>query len=571
LAFAVNAQSLPSETDRLVSTGRLWVTVKYFHPYLAYRDLDWDQALVDALPKIRAANTNEEYQAAVRSMMRGLEDGVSAAGSSGQRVWIHHGLPPETDEAASPFYSAFLYKPGNAPDEVSVPMGGFSVNVRLSEPAAGAGIPAPRSPRVYGDAYPSTELRILAAYKIWGVFHYFFAYRDLMDEDWDALLPQFLPRLIAAKDAPEYNLAIAEWLTHTADSQAVMEGETISQYFGEAPVGLRLRVIEKQAVITDVLDPEAVQAGVKTGDVVKTVDGETLVDRFKRLAQFVSASTLQRLRADVTKRVLNGPEGSSALLTLEDHAGNRKELTLKRSMRFADLVGAEEPGEAVKLLRGGVGYADLRRLKRNEVDAMFEKFRSAPASVFDMRGVPADDSIAAIAPRLTKEPDVPAAIVTGPIAVAPDLQHGSVASPSSSYFFLETIGNSELWKYQGKTVMLVDERTIGAGEQAGLILEAANKTEFIGSPTAGANSMLTNFAVPGGIVIWFSGQDIRHANGGKLQRLGLQPSVNAAPTLTGIRTGKDEVLEKALDYLLPKTPKVVPSKPKDLARPLIGL
>ena len=503
-------------------------------------------------------------------MMHGLEDSISASGSAWQRLWIHHGLPPETGEAASPFYAAFLYEPGSESDEVSVPMGGFSVNVRLSEPAAGAGIPAPRSPRVYGDAYPSTELRILAAYKIWGVFHYFFAYRDLMDEDWDALLAQFLPRLIAAKDAQEYNLAIAEWLTHTADSLAVMESATISRYFGEARLGLRLRVVEKQAVITDVLDPEAVQAGVKTGDVVKTVDGETLVDRFKRFAQYVSASTLQRLRADVTKRVLNGPEGSSALLTLEDHAGKRKELTLKRSMRFADPIGAEGQ-DTVKLLRGGVGYADLRRLKRNEVDAMFEKFRYAPAIIFDMRGVPADDSFAAIAPRLTKEPDVPAAIVTGPIAVAPDLQRGSIASPSSSYFFLETIGNSELWKYQNKTVMLVDERTIGAGEQAGLLLEAANKTEFIGSPTGGANSVLTNFIVPGGIAISFSGQDIRHANGGKLQRLGLQPGVNAAPTLTGIRTGKDEVLEKALDYLLPKTPKVVPSRPKDLARPLIGL
>ena len=43
------AQTLPSETDRLVSTGKLWFTVKYFHPALAYRDLDWDQALVDAV------------------------------------------------------------------------------------------------------------------------------------------------------------------------------------------------------------------------------------------------------------------------------------------------------------------------------------------------------------------------------------------------------------------------------------------------------------------------------------------------------------------------------------------
>jgi C-terminal processing protease CtpA/Prc len=307
-------------------------------------------------------------------------------------------------------------------------------------------------------------------------------------------------------------------------------------------------------VITEILDPEALKAGVKVGDVVKKVDGETLVDRFKRQAPYVSASTPQRLTADVARRILNGPEGSNALLTLEDHAGNRKEATLKRSKDFAAALETESSSEPVKVLRGGIGYADLRSLKRQDVDAMFEKFRGAPAIVFDMRGLPADDSIAAIAPRLTAEADVPGAIVTGPIVSAPDLPQGSIASPSSSYFFLQTIGSSSEWRYAGKTAMLVDERTVGAGEQAALFLEAANKTEFIGTPSAGANSILTNFSVPGGIVISLSGEDIRHANGGKLQRMGLQPNVTVAPTITGIRTAKDEVLEKALDYLSPKAP-----------------
>ena len=47
--------------------------------------------------------------------------------------------------------------------------------------------------------------------------------------------------------------------------------------------------------------------------------------------------------------------------------------------------------------------------------------------------------------------------------------------------------------FAGKTVMLVDERTIDAGELAGLYLEAAHQTEFVGTPTAGACSVLSNF------------------------------------------------------------------------------
>jgi hypothetical protein len=60
---------------------------------------------------------------------------------------------------------------------------------------------------------------------------------------------------------------------------------------------------------------------------------------------------------------------------------------------------------------------------------------------------------------------------------------------------------------------------------------------------------VNSFVVPGGVTIRFSARDVRQVNGGKLQRLGLQPAVSVSPTIRGIRDGRDEVLEKALEYL----------------------
>ena len=97
--------------------------------------------------------------------------------------------------------------------------------------------------------------------------------------------------------------------------------------------------------------------------------------------------------------------------------------------------------------------------------------------------------------------------------------------------------------------MLIDESTMSQAEHTGLFFEAANKTEFIGSPSAGANGDVSSFTVPGGMIISFSGHDVRHANGGQLQRLGLQPAITVEPTVNGIRAGRDEVLERALEYL----------------------
>jgi C-terminal processing protease CtpA/Prc len=64
-----------------------------------------------------------------------------------------------------------------------------------------------------------------------------------------------------------------------------------------------------------------------------------------------------------------------------------------------------------------------------------------------------------------------------------------------------------------------------------------------------ANADVTNFYVPGGIVTSFSGQAVRHADGRQLQRKGLVPDVPVTPTIKGIQTGRDEVLDAAVKYL----------------------
>jgi Peptidase family S41 len=99
------------------------------------------------------------------------------------------------------------------------------------------------------------------------------------------------------------------------------------------------------------------------------------------------------------------------------------------------------------------------------------------------------------------------------------------------------------------TVMLIDERAISQSEHTGLFFEAASGTTFIGTSTAGANGDVTGFSLPGGITVYFTGHDVRHADGRQLQRIGLTPEVEVAPTRAGLRAGKDEVLERVLRYL----------------------
>ena len=536
----------------MIATAKLWGTVKYFHPYLAYRDIDWDKALVDALPQIRGANKAADYLKALTGMLEALHDPVtlarigaaqtapdSGSASAGQRTWIHLGLAG----------SAFASRAGSGGvDAIAIPMGqGVDAVVRLSEPAGGMPpYPAAKQDRAYGETrYPGVEYRILAAFKIWMVLRDFFAYRDLMDEDWDDVFASFLPKIIGAKDAREYNLTVAEMITHISDSNAKVESDELTDYFGAAPVGLRVRLINKTPVITDVLDEDAKKAGVQAGDIVTKVDGEDIVERVNREAKYVSASTQQSLGALVMERILNGAEGSAARLTIRRDAEQSKEVTLKRSSGF---LQAQRSGEAVKNLPGNIGYVDLTRVDAGEAGGVFEKLRDTKAIIFDGRGS-MQDLGRPLAAHVVTNTDAPAAIVTGPLALTPDLASNGRLTSTASFFRVEALPAAAGLAYKGKTLMLIDERTREEAEHTGLYLEAANNTAFVGSASAGADGKTERFVVPGGITITYSSTDVRHGNAGKLQRLGLQPAESVSPTLEGIRAGRDEVLERAVAYI----------------------
>jgi C-terminal processing protease CtpA/Prc len=103
--------------------------------------------------------------------------------------------------------------------------------------------------------------------------------------------------------------------------------------------------------------------------------------------------------------------------------------------------------------------------------------------------------------------------------------------------------------YRGKTVMLIDDRAQSQSEATAEMLRAVHGTRFIGTATAGANGEGSGFSVPGGLEVGLTGAGIIRADGTTMQRVGIRPDVEVAPTLLGIRAGRDEVLERAVAYL----------------------
>jgi C-terminal processing protease CtpA/Prc len=220
--------------------------------------------------------------------------------------------------------------------------------------------------------------------------------------------------------------------------------------------------------------------------------------------------------------------------------GDTATLLLPRKRAY-QAMPVPRTGDVVRILDGNIGYADLTRLTVAEVAGMFETLQSTRAIVFDMRGYP-QGTAWSIAPRINTKNARDAAMFVRPMVSGGDTLMKTT--------FLQPIPPTTAWKYTKPTVMLIDERAISQSEHTGLFFEAANDTKFIGTPTAGANGDVTRLTLPGGLIVGFTGHDVRHADGRQLQKVGLTPHVVVAPTIEGIRSGRDEVLEKAVQYLL---------------------
>ena len=71
----------------------------------------------------------------------------------------------------------------------------------------------------------------------------------------------------------------------------------------------------------------------------------------------------------------------------------------------------------------------------------------------------------------------------------------------------------------------------------------------VGSTTAGADGNLSAITLPGNIFTGITGLGVYYPDGREIQRIGIVPDVVVTPTIQGIREGRDEVLERAVQLI----------------------
>lgn len=102
------------------------------------------------------------------------------------------------------------------------------------------------------------------------------------------------------------------------------------------------------------------------------------------------------------------------------------------------------------------------------------------------------------------------------------------------------------------SVLLMDpdgKRLRPAAEDFVIDFELMKRGKIIGEPTGGSTGQPLMFSLPGGGSARVCTRQVFYPDGRQFVGVGIQPDILVRPTVADFRSGRDAVLERALEYL----------------------
>jgi C-terminal processing protease CtpA/Prc len=529
----------PEETGHLTLLGRVWGFLKYHHPAIAKGDINWDYALFRFLPGYLKAADKAGKEELLLEWIDGLgktdpcttckptPDGAMLKPDTG---WISG----EVNNEALRNRLTEIYNNRNQGDHFYI---------RLTP---GVGNPVFENENAYSALpYPDAGFRLLALYRYWNMINYFFPYKHLTDKKWDDVLAAYIPVFLQAKNELEYEQAAVRIIGEVHDTHANLWGgnNKIEKWKGNFFAPVHMRFIEGELVVTDYYNPELKsETGPEVGDVIRKIDGKSIKEIIREKSIYYPASNEAARGRDMAEEMLRSQKDVAIIEFVNNGKVVSEKIKLypRSDLKIYRLYRKDDK-KCYRLLDNNIGYITLMSVKENDIAEIRKEFKDTRGIIVDIRNYPSTFVPFMLGSFFVESP-TPFVKFT----------KGNTANPGEFTFSDPTEITPSGETYKGKLVVLVNEITQSQAEYTALALRAGLRTTIIGSTTAGADGNVSSIALPGGLRTMISGIGVNYPNGKETQRVGIVPDIVALPTINGIKNGRDELIEKAVNFILKK-------------------
>lgn len=523
----------PEMVDNLAVMGKIWGFLKYYHPVVASGAYNWDFELFRIMPSILKASAKNERNKLLFDWVRSLGqfDKRSRLSSYEGDAKLNPDLDwIEDEEELGDKLSALLkdvrYAERNGKNHY------VSLNPGIGNPNFST-----------ENAYVSlpvidTGYRLLALFRYWNMIQYFYPNRHLVGEDWHAVLKEFIPLFIESKDMDRYKQASLLLIGRIHDTHANLWSDPDIWGAGSMGIPVQMKFVENKLMLIkkSSLYPDI---ALREGDVILKVNDVPVDSLIAQRAAFYPASNNAAQLRDMAKNILNTNNNSLAV------EFDRNGKIIKDNIPCVPWgwKQREELNNTTKkshsLLADNIGYIYCGTLRNQDIPAIMEEFKDTKGLVLDLRCYPSEFLVFTLTDYL--------------LAEKTDFVRYSIGNIYDPGLFLMTPCNSVEKKnadyYKGKVIILVNEVTQSQAEYTAMAFRVAPDALVIGSITAGADGDVSEIKLPGNLRTMISGIGIYTPDGEETQRVGIIPDIEVRPTIKGIREGKDELLEKAVEVI----------------------
>lgn len=534
----INITQLSSiQVEDLVKLGKIWGYLKYYHPDVTAGQYHWDYELLRILPKVLTA----QDQAAANAILLRWIDSLATVKPCDpcaklEQTNLHFG--PDLDWIADTKglgaeLSRRLISIRDNPQ--SRPQFYVSLVPNIGNPKFEHELP-------YGNLkFPDSGFQLLSLYRLWNIVEYWSPYRNVLGEDWNSVLAEFIPRLATAKDAESYKQQLLLLIAQVHDGHAnLWNALEVRPPEGKCRIPVMVRFIEGQPTIARLLaDSQPTSGDLKAGDVVTELNGVAVSQLIEDWKPYYAASNDAALYLNLAQAMTRGECGESMIGVRRGNANLRARVGRVPITASAGESWHDLPGPTFRLLSKDVAYLKLSSVKAADCAHYVEQAAGTKGLIIDIRNYPSEFVVFDLGTHLVGK-ETPFVRFT----------FGELSAPGAFHWGAPMALDPKPPRYDGKIVVLVDEVSMSQAEYTTMAFRAAPGAIVVGSTSAGADGNVSPFALPGAISTGISGIGVFYPDKTPTQRIGIVPSVEVKPTLAGIRAGRDEVLEEALRQIL---------------------
>jgi C-terminal processing protease CtpA/Prc len=297
-----------------------------------------------------------------------------------------------------------------------------------------------------------------------------------------------------------------------------------------------IRFVENKWIVLDYYKPELKEtAGLDIGDIITHINGKPVDAIIDSIKIYYPASNKAARMKNIANDLLRSDNGKIRINYISSQQPKQKELTLYKKK---DLLRNKDNVPCYKLLNDSIGYITLGTIKNEDIDEIKKTFKNTKGIIIDIRNYPG-----------TFVPFLLGSYFVSSVTPFVKFTRGNPDNPGEFTFTKsEDIPVAED-TYRGKLVVIVNEVTQSQAEYTAMAFRAGDNTTIIGSQTAGADGNVSQLTLPGELNTLISGIGVYYPDGRETQRIGIVPDIEVKPTIKGIREGRDELLEKAVEII----------------------